>query len=223
MSAIVMLRGVAKRFRSGESELTILDGIDLELAAGEVVAISGASGSGKSTLLNLVGGLDRPSAGEIEACGYAVHALGEAELTAYRAQSLGFIFQFHYLLKDFTAAENVMLPAFMLGVDRSEAAERALALLAEVGLSDRADHYPSQLSGGERQRAAVARALVNDPPLVLADEPTGNLDAENSARVEEMLLGVVRLHGATLVLVTHDERLAGLGDRRLRLERGALV
>ncbi len=221
--SIVLLRSVSKEFQSGESRLTVLGEIDLELVAGQVVVISGSSGSGKSTLLNLIGGLDRPSSGEIHACDYAVHSLNETDLTEYRARQLGFVFQFHYLLKDFTAVENVMLPAFMLGTPRAAATERARALLTEVGLADRLDHYPSQLSGGERQRAALARALVNEPPLLLADEPTGNLDAENSARVEEVLLNVVRSHGTTLVIVTHDERLARLGERRLYLDRGALA
>lgn len=220
--SMISLHGVDKTFASGESTLTVLAGIDLEVRAGEIVTVSGTSGSGKSTLLNLIGGLDRPSAGEIHAAGYAVHQLAEAELTDYRARSLGFVFQFHYLLKDFTAVENVMLPAFMLGVSRADATERARRLLGEVGLSERLDHYPSQLSGGERQRAALARALVNEPPLVLADEPTGNLDAENSARVEAILLDLVRAHGTTLVIVTHDERLASLGERRLHLERGVI-
>jgi len=221
--SIVELRGVSKQYESGESVLTVLAEIDLEIATGSVVVVSGSSGSGKSTLLNLIGGLDRPTAGDIRACGYEVHSLGEAALTEYRARQLGFVFQFHYLLKDFTAVENVMLPAFMLGTPRSQATERAARLLTEVGLADRLDHYPSQLSGGERQRAALARALVNEPPLLLADEPTGNLDAENSARVEELLLRLVRSHGTTLVIVTHDERLARLGERRLHLERGALA
>ena len=220
---IVELRSVSKEFQSGESSLTVLGGIDLELVDGQVVVISGSSGSGKSTLLNLIGGLDRPTSGEILSCNYAVHSLNETDLTEYRARQLGFVFQFHYLLKDFTAIENVMLPAFMLGTPRAAATETARALLTEVGLADRLDHYPSQLSGGERQRAALARALVNEPPLLLADEPTGNLDAENSARVEEILLNVVRSRGTTLVIVTHDERLARLGERRLHLDRGALA
>lgn len=222
MKPIVTLRGVSKTFQSGESSLTVLTDIDLELAAGEIVAISGSSGSGKSTLLNLIGGLDRPTNGSILACGYAVDQLAEADLTDYRARSLGFVFQFHYLLKDFTALENVMLPAFMLGVPRAEATARARALLDEVGLAERLNHYPTQLSGGERQRAALARALINEPPLLLADEPTGNLDAANSARVEEILLALVRARATTLVIVTHDERLASLGERRLHLSLGEL-
>lgn len=220
---IVKLRGVSKTFRSGETDLAVLRGIDLELAQGEIVSVSGSSGSGKSTLLNLIGGLDRPSGGEVHAFDYAVHSLSETDLTEFRARRLGFVFQFHFLLKDFTAVENVMLPAFMIGVHRREATARAERLLAEVGLSERLDHYPSQLSGGERQRAALARALINEPGLLLADEPTGNLDAENSLRVESVLLDVVRAHGTTLVIVTHDERLSRLGDRRLHLDRGLLA
>jgi lipoprotein-releasing system ATP-binding protein len=220
--SIVSLRGVGKSFQSGESTLTVLRDIDLDLVEGEIVAISGSSGSGKSTLLNLIGGLDRPSTGSVLACGYAVGELAETDLTEYRARSLGFVFQFHYLLKDFTALENVMLPAFMLGEPRAAATERARELLCEVGLRERLEHYPSQLSGGERQRAALARALINRPPLLLADEPTGNLDAENSARVEEILVRLVRAHGTTLVIVTHDDRLAALGERRLHLSLGEL-
>lgn len=218
----VELRGVTREFKSGESILTILDSVDLELAAGEVLVIRGSSGSGKSTLLNLIGGLDRPSSGMINACGYAVSELDESALTEFRARQLGFVFQFHYLLKDFTAAENVMMPAFMNGMPRAQATDRARQLLAEVGLSEREHHYPSQLSGGERQRAALARALINEPPLLLADEPTGNLDAENSGRVEEQLLTLVRTHGTSLIMVTHDEALAGKGDRSLTLRGGVL-
>ncbi len=221
--AVVELKAVSKSFQSGESLLTVLDNVDLTVNEGEVVVVRGSSGSGKSTLLNLIGGLDTPSSGDIEACGYAVSKLGERDLTEFRASRLGFVFQFHYLLKDFTATENVMMPAFMRGMPRAEATERAQALLAEVGLSERQTHYPTQLSGGERQRAALARALINEPPLLLADEPTGNLDAENSLRVEEQLLELVRRHGTSLIIVTHDDRLATRGDRTLTLERGALV
>ncbi len=219
---LVKLDSVSKRFQSGDSTLVVLDRVSLELDRGETVVISGSSGSGKSTLLNLIGGLDRPSEGSISACGYQVDALSETEITSYRAERLGFIFQFHYLLKDFTALENVMLPAFMLGVEKRTATERARSLLAEVGLEERLSHYPSELSGGERQRAALARALINNPPLLLADEPTGNLDEANSARVEEVLLELVRNHDATLILVTHDQRLAARGGRRFSLERGVL-
>jgi lipoprotein-releasing system ATP-binding protein len=219
---LVKLDNVSKRFQSGDSTLVVLDGVTLELDRGETAVISGSSGSGKSTLLNLIGGLDRPSEGSISACGYEVDKLSESEITNYRAERLGFIFQFHYLLKDFTALENVMLPAFMLGVDKHEATARARALLAEVGLEERLSHYPSELSGGERQRAALARALINNPPLLLADEPTGNLDEANSARVEQVLLELVRAHNATLILVTHDQHLAQRGGRRFSLERGVL-
>jgi len=219
---LVKLDNVSKRFQSGDSTLVVLDGVTLELDRGETVVISGTSGSGKSTLLNLIGGLDRPSEGSISACGYQVDTLSETEITNYRAERLGFIFQFHYLLKDFTALENVMLPAFMLGAEKREATERARVLLAEVGLEERLSHYPSELSGGERQRAALARALINSPPLLLADEPTGNLDEANSARVEEVLLELVRARNATLILVTHDQHLARRGGRRFSLERGVL-
>ena len=219
--SMVKLSGVTKSFASGNSVLTVLEGIDLDVAQGSVTVIAGASGSGKSTLLNIIGGLDRPTQGSIVAADRALHEMSEAELTGFRRDVLGFVFQFHYLLKDFTAAENVMLPAFMAGERRSVAHERALGLLDEVGLTDRAGHYPSQLSGGERQRVALARALINGPALVLADEPTGNLDPGNSGVVEQMLVNLVRNHDATLIAVTHDERLARIGDRLLMLtDRG---
>jgi lipoprotein-releasing system ATP-binding protein len=219
---IVSLKNVSKTFQSGPATLTVLDSVSLELEKGEVAVVTGSSGSGKSTLLNLIGGLDTVSAGEIDACGYSVHSLGESEITSYRARSLGFVFQFHYLLKDFSALENVLLPAYMLGEEREAASARAEELLREVGLGERLSHFPSELSGGERQRAALARALINRPPLVLADEPTGNLDATTSAMVEDVLMSLVRSHGVTLLLVTHDERLARRGDRRFTLERGVI-
>ena len=220
--SIVALQSVTKEYASGESTIRVLDTVDLELSEGGIHVVTGASGSGKSTLLNLIGGLDRVSSGTIESCGYRVDSLSEDELTDYRSTSLGLIFQFHYLLKDFTAVENVMLPAFMRGQPRSDALARAEQLLGEVGLSERLHHFPSQLSGGERQRAALARALINNPRLLLADEPTGNLDAANSALVEEVLFSVVREHATTLVLVTHDERLSSRGEARYVLERGVL-
>ena len=219
---IVSLRNLTKQFQSGPTTLTVLDSVSLDIAEGEIAVVTGSSGSGKSTLLNLIGGLDTVSAGEIDACGYAVHQLNESEITAYRARQLGFVFQFHYLLKDFTALENVLLPAYMLGEAKEAARERATEMLSEVGLADRLDHYPSELSGGERQRAALARALINRPPLLLADEPTGNLDASTSAMVEDVLMGLVRAHGVTLLLVTHDQAFARRGDRRFSLERGVI-
>ena len=222
MMSMVKLSGVTKSFASGTSVLTVFEGIDLEVAPGSVTVIAGASGSGKSTLLNLIGGLDRPTQGSVVAADRALNEMSESELTGFRRDVLGFVFQFHYLLKDFTAAENVMLPSFMAGERRSDAYDRALGLLSEVGLSERAGHYPSQLSGGERQRVALARALINRPSLVLADEPTGNLDPGNSGVVEQMLVSLVRNHDATLIVVTHDEQLARIGDRLLMLTQRGL-
>lgn len=221
-SPLVQVAEVSKRFTSGEEEIEVLSDINLEIRSGEVVTISGESGSGKSTLLNLIGGMELPDTGTIRAAGYQVNALGEGQLTRYRSAILGLVFQFHYLLRDFTAEENVLLPAFMAGASRKDAAARARELLEKVGLQERRGHYPTQLSGGERQRVAVARALVNDPRLILADEPTGNLDEHHSEEVEEILFNLVRTVGTTLILVTHDARLAGRGDRRYRLEYGVL-
>jgi len=221
--SMVELHGVVKEFSSGSSVLRVLNDISLEVPAESITVIAGSSGSGKSTLLNLVGGLDRATAGTIQAAGQQLDTMSETQLTSYRRDVLGFVFQFHYLLRDLTAAENVMMPAFMAGEKRSRAHEIACGLLAEVDLSDRSDHYPSQLSGGERQRVALARALVNEPRLVLADEPTGNLDAANSAAVEKLLVNLVRNHGTTLIVVTHDTGLARIGDTRLELTSTGLV
>ncbi len=221
--AMVEMTGVTKSFTNGPSVLTVLHGITVTIPAESVTVIAGASGSGKSTLLNLIGGLDRPTTGSIAAAGHRLDEMNEAELTGFRRDVLGFVFQFHYLLKDFTAAENVMLPAFMAGEKRADAYDRALGLLSEVDLAERVEHYPSQLSGGERQRVALARALINKPSLVLADEPTGNLDPGNSAIVEQLLVNLVRNHGATLVVVTHDTGLARIGDRLLELTEEGLV
>lgn len=220
---ILELNGVSKAFESDAEDLVVLSGISLAVEPGTVVSIGGASGSGKSTLLNLIAGLDAPSAGTIAVNEFRVESMSEDELTEYRSDIVGLVFQFHYLLKDFTALENVMLPAYMRGLRRPEAEERAAALLSEVGLAGRLRHYPGQLSGGERQRAAVARALINNPAIILADEPTGNLDSANSRGVENILLSAVRNRGTTLILVTHDERLAASGDVRLRLAEGRLV
>lgn len=217
---ILDLAHVAKTFITGAEELHILTDVNLSVGAGENVVITGESGSGKSTLLNLIGGLDTPTAGTIEAAGYRVDALPEGQLTRYRSRVVGLVFQFHFLLKDFTALENVMMPAFMGGTSREEATERARRLLGDVGLADRTDHFPTQLSGGERQRVAVARALINDPAILLADEPTGNLDEGNSRTVENILFQLVREYGKTLLLVTHDRSLAERGAHHLHLVHG---
>jgi lipoprotein-releasing system ATP-binding protein len=217
---ILKLSHVAKTFVTGAEELHILTDVNLNVDAGQTVVITGESGSGKSTLLNLIGGLDTPTAGSIEAGGYRVDSLPEGRLTRYRSSVVGLVFQFHFLLKDFTAVENVMMPAFMTGLTREEATRRAEQLLDDVGLSGRTGHFPTQLSGGERQRVAVARALINNPDIILADEPTGNLDEGNSRTVENILFDLVHEYGKTLVLVTHDEGLAERGEHHMHLVHG---
>lgn len=221
--AIIELEHVTKTYHSGQEELLIVEDLTFSLNEGESLTITGESGCGKSTLLNLVGGLDRPTTGKVISCGYSVHALAERDLTEYRRDAVGFIFQFHYLLKDFTALENIMMPGIMAGMGRTEARSRARRLLEDVKLENRADHYPSQLSGGERQRISLARALVNDPRILLADEPTGNLDEGHSRSVEQILFDLVDRFGKTLILVTHDPRLAERGSRRYRLRERKLV
>ncbi|WP_319562240.1 ABC transporter ATP-binding protein [Marispirochaeta sp.] len=219
---LLRLEGVTKRYISGAEVLTILDGIDLSIPAGSVTVFTGESGSGKSTLLNIVGALDSPDAGKILVDGIQVDQLAEIGINRYRAETIGFVFQFHYLLEGFTALENTMLPAFMRGLSMGEAREKARALLFRVGLEKRLDHTPSMLSGGERQRVALARALINDPKLLLADEPTGNLDEGNTGRVKELLFSLVRDMGKTLLLVTHETALIPEGDRAYRLHAGKL-
>jgi lipoprotein-releasing system ATP-binding protein len=214
---------LGKTFLSGTEELTVLRDVSLELHDGETITITGESGSGKTTLLSLIAGLDLPTHGRIACGGYEVSSLGEASLTQYRARTIGLIFQLHYLLKDFTALENVMIPAFMQGVSRNAALARAKEMLASVHLADRAHHYPAQLSGGERQRVAVARSMINAPRLILADEPTGSLDDSNSGVVERLLLDLVASRKTSLILVTHDKSLAErAGGRMLHLEHGRL-
>jgi lipoprotein-releasing system ATP-binding protein len=219
---VLTLQNVEKAYISRAEKLTVIKGVDLEIREGEIVVITGESGCGKSTLLNLIGGLDHLSAGHIVSAGYKVSHLHEDELTKYRNKVIGFIFQFHYLLKDFTAAENVMLPAFMGGADREEAMRKSRALLEQINMGARANHYPSQLSGGERQRVAVARSLINDPHIILADEPTGNLDEKNSRTVEDLLFTLVRKFKKTLILVTHDTIVREKVDRFYKLEKGKL-
>jgi lipoprotein-releasing system ATP-binding protein len=219
---LVACRGLEKTFESAAEDLRVLCDLDLSIDAGSRVAITGASGCGKSTLLSILGGLDRVTGGFVRVGNWNLESIAERDLTEYRAKAVGFVFQFHYLLKDFTALENVALPSFMRGERRKEAYRRAAALLTDMGLAERLDHLPSRLSGGERQRAAIARALINRPSLVLADEPTGNLDSASARSVKELLFGLSGRYGTTLVLVTHDAALAAEADLRYELSGGKL-
>jgi len=218
---MIRVRDLALRLPSGGRTLTILDGVTLDVEAAEVCAVTGPSGSGKSTLLGLVAGLDRPSAGTIEVAGVELTRLGEDALARFRRDTLGFVFQAFHLIPTLTAAENVAVPLELAAV--ADAPARARALLDEVGLADRAHHYPVQLSGGEQQRVAIARALALRPRVLLADEPTGNLDSATGGGIIALLLGLNRERGSTLLLVTHDEALAGRADRVLRLRDGRLL
>jgi lipoprotein-releasing system ATP-binding protein len=222
MSVMVRAEGLVKNYVSGDEILHILRGVSFEIPAGRSAAISGQSGSGKSTLLNIMGGLDHCDAGSVFAGDMEITALEEKGLSEYRSRKAGFIFQFHYLLRDFTALENVMLPAYIAGMSKKQARERAGELLADFMLADRAGHYPSQLSGGERQRVAAARSMVNDPDLILADEPTGNLDPDNSALVADLLYAGAEKRGKTLLVVTHDEKLASRAANWYTLANGML-
>ena len=218
---MIELRGVSKTVPSGAGSLTILHTLDLVIAAGRVVAITGPSGSGKSTLLGLLAGLDAPSTGSIVLDGVDITTLDEDALARLRGTRIGFVFQFFHLLPSLTALENILVPMEIAGVPN--AFRRAKALLAEVGLEERGHHYPSQLSGGEQQRVAIARALANDPPILLADEPTGNLDSATGHAVIELLLQVNRSRNATLILVTHDPELAAVADVAIALKDGRMV
>ena len=218
---MIELHGVTKSVPSGAGTLTILHPLDLTIPGGRVVAITGPSGSGKSTLLGLIAGLDAPSAGRIVIDGVDITALDEDGLARLRGARIGFVFQFFHLLPSLTAYENILVPMEILGAPN--AARKAEALLSEVGLSDRRHHYPSQLSGGEQQRVAIARALANDPPILLADEPTGNLDSATGHQVIELLLGVNKARKTTLVLVTHDPELASVADMSVALRDGRVA
>ncbi len=222
-SAVVLsARGVCRSFREGATTLQVLNGVELVVARGERLAIIGASGSGKTTLLQILGGLDQPNAGVIEVGGRDIHALSESERSALRNRTIGFVYQFHHLLPEFSALENVAMPLLVRRERTGSALARARDLLARVGLAKRLNHRPHQLSGGERQRTAVARALVTSPALVLADEPTGNLDGGNAEQLFALMLELNREFATSLVVVTHDGRLAARMDRVLELSGGGL-
>ena len=222
MNKILTVKNLEKTYKTDIETLTVLKNLNFEAVEGSKTAIVGESGSGKSTLLNIIGSIDTATGGTVQAGTWNLTSLSEREKSEYRSSFLGLVFQFHYLLKDFTALENVFMPAFMAGVPRKTAEEKARALLDDVGLSKRISHLPSELSGGERQRVAVARALINDPPLILADEPTGNLDPANAVLISELLFSMADKYRKTLILVTHDLKIAEKCADRYTIADGRL-
>jgi len=220
---VIDCRQVTRTYTQGPEKLTIFSDISLEVTAGETVAIVGSSGAGKTTLLNLLGGLDKPSSGQISICGKDIHRLSEAGRARFRNRHLGFVYQFHHLLPEFTALENVMMPCVLGGVAVGDASSRAQSILQRVGLAERLAHKPGELSGGERQRVAIARALVNEPDCVLLDEPTGNLDEHTGEGVRDLIESLRDQLGIAFVMVTHDMKMARSLGRVLRLEQGRLV
>lgn len=220
---ILEARNVHRDFQTAEKLLSVLKGVNLELGKGEVAAVIGASGVGKSTLLHILGGLDRPTRGEVTVKGTRFADKSEQALARFRNEHVGFVFQFHYLLDDFTALENVLIPMLLRHTDRTAARERSELLLEQVGLKDRKSHRPKQLSGGEQQRVAVARALANDPELVLADEPSGNLDTRTGRELHDLLLRINSERATTFLVATHNQELAAACHRQLRLVDGKIV
>lgn len=221
-NTVMECRQLVKNYQQGEQTLRVLDHVDLLVRRGERLAIVGASGSGKSTLLNLLGGLDEPQSGEVLIAGKSWQSMQERERAAWRNRQLGFVYQFHHLLSEFSALENVCMPLLIAGQKKAAAQQQAQAILEAVGLGARLSHKPAQLSGGERQRVAIARALVNKPACVLMDEPTGNLDADNAQHIQQLLNDLNREYGLAFVLVTHDRALAAQQDRCLVLDHGRL-
>jgi lipoprotein-releasing system ATP-binding protein len=222
-AAMLRCEKLVKHFQEGDYKVEVLNGVGLSVAPGERVAIVGSSGSGKSTLLHLLGGLDTPTSGEVYVDGVKLSGMSDAERGAMRNRSIGFVYQFHHLLPEFTAVENVAMPLLIRGMEPDEAEAKAVELLGKVGLAQRLTHRPSKLSGGERQRAAVARALIHRPAVVLADEPTGNLDAHTGEQVYQLMLELNREMGTSLVLVTHDVKMAERAQRVLHLQDGRLT
>ena len=223
MDELLRATGIHKHYMLGDAKIEVLRGVDFEVARGEIVAIVGASGVGKSTLLHILGGLDQPSAGNVALNGVDVFALSDADRAVWRNRQIGFVFQFHHLLRDFTALENVMMPLMIAGVSPDEARDPARQLLCAVGLEKRLTHLPSELSGGEAQRVAVARALVAQPRVVLADEPSGNLDVARSEELHRLIWDLAKSRDQTFVIVTHDQHLADRADRVVEMQDGRLV
>ena len=220
---LLVADGITKRFRSGDSYLDVLKGVSLDLKPAQFAILSGPSGSGKSTMLYILGGLEKPDSGHILFDGEPIDSYTNSKLDNYRNQKIGFVFQMHYLLPDFTALENVMIPAMINSQSNDKAMERAESLLAHLSLLDRINHYPNQLSGGEQQRVAVARALINEPRLIFADEPTGNLDRENALLLLKLFRKLVEDTGVCVLIATHDPELAGMGEVTFRLHDGKII